>query len=363
MKFKFKNKKIGGIFTVIPKNEVSFDDYADKFQSTPKQMKRLKEVMGFDKRRISLAGTNFSDLAVFGVEKLLSKGFIKKEEIGALILATQSPDYFLPPTTNIIQGQLNLPTDVYCLDINNGCAGYIVGLVQAFQLLEYMTDKKILLFTGEVSDRRRNKNQYISKTNRTSLLWGDAVAISIVENGVDKISNPIFSEIVMDGTRWASICCPEKSLKELASVINAEDISYFVKEIIRKKYGKSFMDGGEVFKFTEVDVPPVIERVLEDSGKTKEEIDWFLFHQPNKFLVETVAECLNVPLEKAPSNVVAKFGNSAGATIPINICLNLTPDILHKTFSVCMSGFGTGLTVGAMTMQLGPLNFCEFAEY
>lgn len=363
MKFSFKNKKISGILTVIPKNEVSFDDYADKFQSTPKQMKRLKEVMGFDKRRISEKGTNFSDMAVFGVEKILSAGYIKKEEIGALILATQSPDYFLPPTTNVIQGRLNLSSDVYCLDINNGCAGYIVGLVQAFQLLEHMPDKKVLLFNGEVSDRRRSNLNNTSKANRSALLWGDAVAISVVENDFNENSAQIFSEIIMDGTRWHYIRCPEKSLKEISSVVNSDDISLLVKEIIRKKYGKSFMNGGEVFKFTEVDVPPVIERVLKDSGKTKSDIDWFLFHQPNKFLVETVAEGLGVPLEKAPSNVVSKFGNSASATIPLNIALNLTPDILQETFNVCMSGFGTGLTVGAMTMQLGPLNFCEFAEY
>ncbi|MBR5914411.1 MAG: ketoacyl-ACP synthase III [Selenomonadaceae bacterium] len=354
MKFNFKNKKISGILTVIPKNEVSFDDYADKFQSTPKQMKRLKEVMGFDKRRVAKKGTNFSDLAVFGVEKLLSESLIKKEEIGALILITQSPDYFLPPTTNVIQGRLNLPTDVYCLDMNNGCAGYIVGLVQAFQLLEHMTDKKILLFVGESIGERTSDKQNINSTNRDTLLWGDAVAISIVENDFNENSTHIFSEILMDGNRCNVIRCPSKSFMELCSTLDYIETSFLSERV---------MNGGEVFRFTQVDVPPVIERLLKDSGKTKEEIDWFLFHQPNKFMVENLAEILKIPSEKTPSNVVAKFGNAESATIPTNICLNLTPDILHKTFSVCLSGFGTGLTVGAMTMQLGPLNFCEFAEY
>lgn len=354
MKFKFTNKKISGILTVIPKNEVSFDDYADKFQSTPKQMKRLKEVMGFDKRRITEKGTNFSDLAVFGVEKLLSAGYIKKEEIGALILATQSPDYFLPPTTNVIQGRLDLPTDVYCLDMNNGCAGYIVGLVQAFQLLEHMTDKKILLFVGESAGERTSDKQNINSTNRDTLLWGDAVAISVIENCIDRNSDTIFVDIKSDGTKGLYIQCPEKSFAEIAAS----------QELVSVEYLKtSVMNGGEVFKFTQIDVPPVIEGTLKDSGKTKEEIDWFLFHQPNKFMVENLAEILKIPLEKTPSNVVAKFGNAASATIPTNICLNLTPDILNKTFSVCLSGFGTGLTVGAMTMQLGPLDFCEFAEH
>lgn len=352
MKFKFKNKKISGILTVIPKNEVSFEDVAYKFQSTPKQMKRLKEVMGFDKRRISVKGTLFSDLATFGLEKLFANGLLKKDDIGAIILISQSPDYFLPPTSNIIQGRLNLSRDVYCLDINNGCAGYIVGLIQVFQLLEHMNDKKVLLISGECTRRRRFiKKDDILKNNRDSLLWGDAVAISIVENTDD--NEPIVAEVDMDGTRWDAIVSPKISLKKID----------FSQDYVDTSNLKSVMNGGEVFRFTQVDVPPAIDRLLDYAGKSKDEIDWFLFHQPNKFLVETVADALHIPPEKVPSNVVSKFGNASSATIPTNICLNLTPDILHKSFNICMSGFGTGLTVGTLTMKLGPLNFCEFAEY
>ena len=102
MKFNFRNKKISSIVTVIPKNEVSFDDEAANFNSTPKQMKRLKQVMGFDKRRVAEKGTLFSDLAVAGIEKLFAEGVLRKDEIGAMILVTQSPDYFLLPTSNVI---------------------------------------------------------------------------------------------------------------------------------------------------------------------------------------------------------------------------------------------------------------------
>jgi 3-oxoacyl-[acyl-carrier-protein] synthase-3 len=355
MKFKFQNKRISGILTVVPKNEIRFEDEAAKFNSTPKQMKRLKEVMGFDRRRIADKGTLFSDLAVFGIEKLLDKGVLKKEDIGAMLLITQSPDYFLPPTSNVVQGRLNLSRNVYSLDINNGCAGYIVGLIQAFQLLEHMTDKKVLLIAGEVAGfRRRAKQEDISNanTNRDSLLWGDAVAISVVENDFAH-ENPIIAEVELDATRWDSIVSPAKSFKKFDATQAHINISDF----------KSSMNGGEVFRFTQVEVPPAIERNINDSGMSKEEIDWFLFHQPNKFLVETVAAGLKVPLDKTPSNVVSKFGNAASATIPTNICLNLTPDILQKSFNVCMAGFGTGLAVGVMTMKFGSLNICEIVEY
>ena len=315
---------------------------------------RVLMLAALSDQKILIKGTLFSDLAVLGIEKLFADGLLKKEDIGAMILVTQSPDYFLPPTSNVIQGRLNLSRDVYCLDINNGCAGYIVGLIQAFQLLNSMEEGgKLLLITGEVARRKKYNKEDVSNANRDALLWGDAVAISVVENDFGVDCEPIIAEVEMDGTRWDSIVSPKKSFKKF-------DLS---QDYMSTTEFKSSMNGGEVFRFTQVDVPPAIERLIKDAGKTKDEIDWFLFHQPNKYLVETVADLMDIPLAKTPSNVVSNFGNAASATIPTNICLNLTPDILHKSFSVCMSGFGTGLTVGAMTMKLGPLNFCAFAEY
>lgn len=350
MKFKFKNKKISAIITVIPKNEISFDDESANFRYTPKQMKRLKEVMGFDKRRVAAKGTTFSDMAVFGLEKLFSEGLLHKDDIGGIILTTQTPDYFLPPTSNIIQGNLNLSPEIYCIDINQGCAGYIVGLIQAFQLLEHMTDKKVLLISGELGGKAIEGES----SDRNVLLRGDAVCISVVENGFSENTTPINAEVIMEGNRWRSIRKPEKPFKEIFATeetVTTSELEF------------NFMDGLDVGKFTQVNVPPIIERVIKDSGMTKDDIDWFLLHQPNRFLVNSVIEQLKIPPEKAPNNLVGTWGNTASATIPAIICLNLVPDILTKTFNVCMSGFGVGFTVGAMTMQLGPLKFCEFAEY
>ena len=178
MKFKFNNKRISGILTVLPKNEVRFDDEASKFNSTPKQMKRLKDVMGFDKRRVADIETSFLDFAIFGAERLFAQELIKREDIGALLVVTHHPDYFTPPSSNIIQGCLELESNVYCLDINDGCSGYILGLIQAFQLLNCMSDKKILLIVGMV----RSKAGLAGNLNRNSLFWGDAVSLNVIEN-------------------------------------------------------------------------------------------------------------------------------------------------------------------------------------
>lgn len=356
MKFKFKNKKISGILTVIPKKEIDFDDEFLNFGASKKRTQILKETMGYGKHRVIEKGTCFSDLATFGVEKVFEYGFVKKEEIGALILVTESPDYFIPPTSNIIQGRVGLSKDVYCLDINNGCCGYIVGLLQAFQILEHMPpQKKVLLIVGDILSLK------VSRKDRKSWpLAGDAASITIVENDFDS-SDTIFANILMDGTRADAIMIPAGGFKMPATPETEKE--YEDEDGNIRSLNNLVMKGGDVFNFMQVDVPPLIEDILKESSTTKDDIDWFLFHQPNKFMVNKLADELEIPYEKIPSNIVTNFGNASSATIPTNICFNLKPEIMSKNFNVCMAGFGVGLTWGAIVMKLGALQFCDFAEY
>ncbi len=324
------------------------------FTASNARMKRMKEVMGYGEHRVVGSETCISDMAVFGAEQLFERGLAKKDEIGALILVTDSPDYFLPPTSNVIQGRLGLSEDVYCLDITQGCSGYIVGLLQSFQLLERLEKEKILLVVGTVLSRKVSL-----KDRKTYPLAGDAVSVSIVEN-CDEITD-IYAEMRMDGTRADALmipaggfrmpCTPETAVEHEDEDGNIRSLNNIV------------MKGGEVFNFMQVDVPPLIRDILQTAGKTKEEIDWFLFHQPNKFMVEKLADELEVPRVKMPGNIVTNFGNASGATIPTNICFNLADKVCKQSFDVCLSGFGVGLAWGAIVMKLGPLRFCEFAEY
>lgn len=354
MKFKFRGKRIGGILTVIPKNVRTFEEEMGNYTASNARMKRMKEVMGYGEHRIVTPETCVSDMAVFGAEQLFASELVKKGEIGALLLVTDSPDHFLPPTSNIIQGRLGLSKDVYCLDMIQGCSGYVIGLLQAFQLLEQLGDKKVLLIVGTALSRKVSP-----KDRKTYPLVGDAVSVSIVENCAE--TTDIYAEMRMDGTRANALmipaggfrmpCTPETAVEHEDEDGNIRSLNNIV------------MKGGEVFNFMQVDVPPLIEDILRTAGKTKEEIDWFLFHQPNKFMVEKLADELEIPREKMPSNIVSQFGNASGATIPTNICFNLANKACKQPFDVCLSGFGVGLAWGAIVMKLGPLRFCEFAEY
>ena len=353
MKFTFQGKRISGVLTILPQNEVDFDDEISNYKSSLKQMRKLKQVMGFGKRRIAKRGTGISDLAVCGFEKLFRENLLKKEDIGALLVVTQTPDYPIPPTANVIQGRLNLPDDVYCIEINNGCAGYIIGLIQAFQLLEHMEEKKVVLVAGDISSNNVSK-----KDRKHWPLMGDAVSITVIENTSD--NEKIFGEVRMDGTRYDALIIPAGGIKMPYSAEVEKE--YEDDEGNIRTLKDVVMNGGEVFNFSQVDVPPLIEDVIEAAGKTKEELDYYLFHQPNKFMVESLAGQLELPLEKVPSDIVSRFGNTSAASIATVICSKLNPDIFQKSFEVCMSGFGTGLAGGALVMKLGPLSFCDFTE-
>ena len=184
MKFSYKNKKITGILSVIPKNFKTFDEEMENFHADKARTKRLKLVMGYDKHHIVEDGVTISDLAVFGMEHLFKNDLLNPEEIGALVLVTESPDYFLPPTSNIIQGRLKLSQDIFCIDINQGCAGYIVGIMQACSLLEQDGINKVVLINADILSRKtckEDKNSYP--------LVGDAISITVVEKSDDE--NPI----------------------------------------------------------------------------------------------------------------------------------------------------------------------------
>lgn len=354
MKFKYKNKRISGVLTVIPKNYKTFDEEMANYQADIKRTKRLKMVMGYDRHHLVEPNVCVSDLAVFGIEHLLDKGLLKKDEIDALVLVTQSPDYFMPSTSNIIQGRLGLKQDVFCVDINQGCAGYIVGLMEAFSLLAQDDVSKVVLVNSDVLSRK------VSNEDRNSYpLIGDAASITIVERSVNE--NYIDGEILMDGTRYDTLIIPAGGFKLPSSPETA--VMRESEEGNRRSLDNLVMKGGEVFNFVQTEMPPFIDNLFKRIKITKDEIDWYLFHQPNKFMVEKLAEAMNVPYEKMPSNIVTHFGNASGVTVPTNICYNLGDKLLKNEYKVCLAGFGGGLTWGAMVLSLGNLDFCEMTEF
>ena len=354
MNFLFRRKRIGGLLTVVPANEGSFLEEMRRFNFPLNRSLKLKEVMGYDKHRLAQDGLCVSDLAVYGLQHLFAQGRLAREDIDALVLVTQSPDHLMPPTSSIIQGRLGLKQDMLCLDINQGCAGFVVGLIEAFLLLEQPSIRKVILINADVLSRKTSP-----KDRNSFPLIGDAASITVVER--DTEDSVIHANLKMDGTRNEALMIPAGGLRMPSTAATAvlEDVgdnNLRAKDHLR-------MDGSAVFNFVQTEVPPMIERLLATAEVPMDAIDWFLFHQPNRFMLEKLADKMRVSPSKMPNNVVEHFGNSSGVTIPMAITLNLRAQMMAQKFRVCLAGFGVGLTWGSMLLSLGRLSFCESIDY
>lgn len=335
----------------MPQTAMLFEDEVNNYSFPLKQTLRLQKVMGYKTHRIVKETTATSDLCCAGLSYMLEKGWLTKEEIGGIVVASTWPDHFMPPVSSIIQGKFDLNEDVACVDISQGCVAFLWGLLEAFMLLEHIPNKKILVFAADVLSRK------ISKKDRNSYpLVGDAAGIAVVENCPD--AEDIYTVMLNNGAMGDALkipaggsrmpCSPETAvLRDLDGDGNLRALDHLV------------MNGSDVFTFVQTKVPPLIEEALQYAGFGKEDIDWYLFHQPNKFMLRKLAEKLKVPYEKMPMNVVEEFGNSGGACIPVNITYNLPREMREQSCRCCLSAFGSGLTWGAMILQLGEMNFCE----
>lgn len=351
MKTTFRYKKISGLLSVLPATTIKFEDEINNYTFPPKQTLRLQKVMGYKQHAIVKETTATSDLCLAGLEYIIQKGWLKKEEIGGIIVACSYPDHFIPPVSMIVQGKLDLPEDVYCVDISQGCVGFLMALTQGFMLLDHMKDKKVVVISADVLSKK------VSKQDRNSFpLIGDAAGIAVIENCEEE--NEIFTIIRNNGSMGDALTIPAGGSRMPSSAETAKLVDKDNDGNLRSLDNLT-MKGSDVFTFVQTKVPPMIDEVLEYAGITKEDIAYYLFHQPNKFMLKKLAEKIGVPYEKVPMNVVEEFGNSSGACIPVCATFNIADLLKGEKHKYCLSAFGSGLTWEAMLMDIGRLDFCE----
>ena len=347
----FKGKKITSMLGILPETVSCFDDEVDNYSFPPKQTLRLKKVMGYDRHRIAKDTSTVSDFAVYGLKYMLDNGWIRREEIGAVVIVTLCPDYFVPHISNLVQAKCDLDKDVICLDIAQGCCGFLVGLMQAFMLLDHV-DKKVVLINADVLSHK------VSKKDRNDYpLIGDGAAITIVENGVN---DEIYYEMNTDGKRADALIIPAggfrmPSTSETAVMVDQGDGNF-------RSLDNMSMNGSEVFSFVQTEVPTILSEAFKREGKSKDDFDWFFFHQPNRFMLQKLAEKAELPFEKLPMNLVENFGNPSGASIPLTAIFNCSKDLQEKNNRCCLSAFGSGLAWGVMFINIGDLEHCEMIE-
>jgi len=295
---------------------------------------------GIFTRCVSASNETAGDMAEKAAIKLFSEYSISPTDIDFILLCTQSPDYFLPTTACILQEKLGISTNAGALDYNLGCSGYIYGLALAKGLIFSGIANNILLLTSETY----NKYIHISdKGNRS--LFGDGAAATIVSTeGFAEIGDFVLGTngkgaenlIVRTGASRNKITCEDLGKDEGGQVLSSDHL---------------YMNGTEIFNFTLDAVPALMNQVLKKNHLEKNDIDEYIFHQANKFMLNTIRKVCDIPKEKFYINLENK-GNTVSSTLPIALKDALLDNTLKDRMKVMLTGFGVGYSWGGCVLHL-----------
>jgi 3-oxoacyl-[acyl-carrier-protein] synthase-3 len=294
----------------------------------------------------SIAGPNecASDLGVTAAQHLFESGACSPVDIDFLLFCTQSPDYFLPTTACTMQDRLGLRTDCGAIDFNQGCSGYVYGLSLAKSLIETNLARNVLLITADTYTKFINPRD---RTNRT--LFGDGAAATLVgavESDSDMIGPFVFGT---DGRGAEQLIVPaggtRRPLDSDARIEREDDKGNW------RSDSNLFMNGGEVFNFTLRTVPATLEKLLEKTGRSLDDVDFFIPHQANKFMLERLRGRLKIPAEKFYIDM-QNCGNTVSSTIPIALENALAEGKVKSGDNVALIGFGVGYSWAATMIRI-----------
>ncbi len=288
---------------------------------------------GIEQRRVAPSHITAADLCYHSALQTIDILQWDKNSIDALIFVTQSPDYFIPASSIILQHKLELSKDTIAFDINLGCSGYVYGLYVVGSLLQSGQIKRAILLAG---DKSTLSTCYKDKS--TYPLFGDAGSATALEY-VAK-APPIFFHLQSDSSGEDAIKIPHGGSRYHIQPDTFDEVE-IEPGIIRSKRHLQLL-GADIFNFTLREVAPNANKLFHFSDIEKEKIDYFVFHQANHFMNESVRKKMKLPPEKVPYSI-HKFGNTSSASIPLTIVTELKNQ-LNAPHTLMLSGFGVGFS-------------------
>jgi len=303
----------------------------------------LYQSTGVHSRHIADIGETSSDLAFKAAEKLFSDNNIDRNNIDFILFCTQCNDYVAPSTACVLQSRLNLPITAGAIDIIQGCSGFLYSLSVADGLIKAGTARNILLLTAEAISK------YINKKDKSSrFLFGDGASATLISDSPGKLSLSIRKFVLgTDGKGYQNIMIKHGKARHPLSEASPEEI--------KDEYGNIrtalnfYMNGNAVFLFSINVVPKLIAQMLEKSGYKKDEIDFFVLHQANKIILETVRKKLDIPEKKLIIDL-ENTGNTVSSTVPIVLANIIEKGLVKKGDKVLLAAFGVGYSWGATVL-------------
>lgn len=329
----------------LPLNTLNNDELEQLYNNPSWTAKKIFRKTGINERHVAAQHETVSDMACNAAKRLFGEYRISPDSIDFILLCTQSPDYFLPSTSCIIQNRLGIPTTAGALDFNLGCSGYIYGLSVAKGLISAEIAGNILLLTADLYTRHIHP---FDRSTRT--IFGDAATATLIT----KDDLPNIGEFVLgtDGGGYQNLIIPSGGMvlhtsEETSAPMTDESGN------IRSK-DNLYMNGPEIYAFTLRTVPALVESALQKNALCKDEIDYFILHQANSFMLESLRDKLDIPQEKFCIDM-SDTGNTVSSTIPLAIKRSQATGYLSQAAAkqkILIAGFGVGYSWGATILTI-----------
>ncbi len=304
---------------------------------------KIETKTGITERHVASGSECSSDLAVAAAQKLFASGAIQPDEVDFVLLCTQSPDYLLPTTACLVQERLGLSNAVGALDINLGCSGYVYALGLAKGLIETGQATNLLLITADTYSKFIRDEDFNVRT-----LFGDGASATLIRNDPSCSSaDPAIGPMTYgtDGRGAQNLVVKQSGLR----LFQPDDETELTDD-----RGRLYMNGPQIFTFTLKAVPKLVRQLLDKSNRTLDDIDLFVFHQANQYMLDHLRKKIGIPEERFVS-AMKHSGNTVSSTIPIALKHAQLDGRLRPDDTVMLVGFGVGYSWGATFIRPGAL--------
>lgn len=322
--------KITGTGSALPEKIVTNFDL-EKLVETSDEW--IQKRTGIAERRIS-DGETVSTLAADACRKALEMAGKSAEDVDLILVATCSPELLLPCCACQVQELIGASGAAF--DLNAACSGFLFALNTAYAYLHSGICQNALVVGSEVLSKLVDW-----KDRGTCILFGDGAGAAFVEASAEDIvrSNGRRAGLECmvqgsDGAKGMVLSCAERAVNNAFTAVRQTDSPYI------------HMDGQEVYKFATKQVPACIQEALDKADLAADDVDWFLLHQANVRIIESVAKRLKVDIARFPMNI-HRIGNMSSATIPVLLDEQNRSGSIREGDRLVLSGFGAGLTYGA----------------
>jgi len=346
----FTNVGITGLSAAVPRTVINNYEYTTWF---PKDVvKDIIDKVGIKERRFADDKTCSSDLCFAAAEKLINEMGADRSKIDLLVFVSQTPDYRMPATSVILQHRLGLAKSTIAFDLSLGCSGFVYGLSVVYALMQRSGLRKALLLDGETRSKI-----YSPKDRKTAFLFGDGGVAAMIERN-KKFGKSYFS-LNSDGSLEDLIKMNAGGYRNPSSVETLEEkVVDDYGNIRSEEHG--YMNGTEVFNFVIKEIPKDIKAVFELSGKTKDDVDFFVFHQANDFMNNYLMKKMKIPADQVPATI-AKYGNTSSVSIPLTIVSELKEQLMTRK-TLLLSGFGVGMTWATAILNFDNCTITDIVE-